>query len=1062
MMKTTYLTILLTFLLGAVWAQQNQVDIVAQVFSLEGNTPLAGAVIKEKEGTKTAISDQNGRFELSGLVPNSVLVVSFIGFETVELTASELQAMEDGILYLQNAITDMDQVTVLSTGYQQIPKERATGSYVSVDKELINRKVSTNLLDRLEDVTPSLIFNRGNRSSNDAISIRGRSTLFAETQPLIVIDNFPYDGPLENINPNDVESITVLRDAASASIWGARSGNGVIVIKTKSGAFNSPMNISLNANINITEKPDLFARPQMAIGDFIAVEQQLFDNGSYNSRINQSARPPLSPGVEAMLAFREGQITEQEKNNFLAAYNTYDSREQLLSHFYRPSQNQQYSLNINGGSAKHRYNISLGTDFNLHEIPGNQDRRFTLNSQNDWKLLKDKLEIGSSVSLVQSSRQIGNTLPDMGPYERLVDESGNPLPVIRDFNTRYVSALPEQGFLDGSFVPLNEIGLISDRGDQLDLRLNTTLAYRITPWIKASLLHQYWNNTGETRLVKPSDSYDVRWLINRFTQFDDAGSPSYPVPLGGTLNQRLTKSTGNYLRGQLTFNPSWNGVHELNGIVGGEMKDVSTLSTGSLFYGYDDDFGLSLPVDYQTRFQINPNSSSTIPRGDSHSGAIDRFISLFANASYSYQKKYIVSASARRDASNLFGVNTNMRAVPLWSAGLGWVLSEENFFQSGFLPYLKLRSTFGYNGNVDRSTSAFTTANYFITASFSQNPGERAAVIQNPPNPDLRWERVKMWNTALDFSLKNDLVDGSIEFYIKDGIDLIGDIPVAPSLGESIFRGNFASTRTKGFDIALNARPLQTVIQWDVNFFISHLKEEVTDYEIQPQVDQMVSGLFTVPVTGNPLFGLYSFPWGGLDPDTGQPRGILDDEPSTDYRGIRRGTSPEDLIFHGSTRPTSFGALRNTLSYKGISLSVNVSYRLGYYFRRNSVDYSALLSGRITHADFNNKWENAGDEVSTSIPGLPADLRVNANRQFIYNNAEVLAERGDHIRLQDIRLAYRLDRGTHPWLPFSNAELYSYVNNLGIIWKKTEHDIDPDFQNIPPSRSIAFGLRVNF
>ena len=1061
MMKKLLLTAVLAIMAGFLTAQDStQVDLSGYIYSAEDRLPLSGAVARENVSGKTAIADADGRIEINSISRDAVLVISFIGFETVELTAASFLLLQDSTLFMENSGLEMEEVTVLSTGFQEIPKERATGSFVSVDRELVNRKVSTNLLDRLEDVTPGLVFNRGPGASTDPISIRGRSTLFAETRPLIIIDNFPYDGPLENINPNDVENITVLRDAASASIWGARSGNGVIVIRTKSGSFNNKLNVSLNASVNILQRPDLFARPRMSIADFVDMEQLLFDNGNYDSRINQSGRPPLTPGVEAMLAHRDGLISRQELDRQLAAYKGYDSRSQLTGYFYRPSVNQQYSLALSGGTELHRYNLALGTDLNRQQLPGNTDSRITLSAQNDWRLFDKRLEIGASLYLVRSVQETGTQLPDMAPYERLIDEGGNHLPVIRDFNTRYVSSLPGLGFLDGTYVPLDETGLVSDRGEQTDIRLNTSLGYRIRPWLSAKVLYQFWNNSREDRLHKRVESYDVRWLINRFTRFDETGAASYPVPLGGTLDQQVSKMQGSYLRGQLNIDRDWGSNHGLHAIAGAEMKDVSTVSTGSLFYGYDDEFGLSLPVDYLTRFAINPVSFSTISSGISHGGTIDRFVSLFANASYSFRERYVLTASARRDASNLFGVNTNMRSVPLWSTGVAWTASEEGFYRSGFIPYLKLRMTFGYNGNVDRTTSSLTTASYYITGSSSMQPGLRAASVQNPPNPDLRWERVKMWNAAVDFGLKNELLDGSVELYIKDGIDLIGDTPVAPSLGKTIFRGNFAATRTKGADLALHSAPFRKAFRWDINLFHSLVREEVTGYKIEPALDQMVSGLFAVPNEGKPLFALYSYQWAGLDPDTGDPLGVLEGEPSRNYLGIRRNSVPADLVYHGSARPTSFGALRNTFTYRGISLSVNISYRLGYYFRRNSVDYTDLLNGRITHRDYEKRWQAPGDETLTSVPSLPDPLRADANRQTVYELSEILVERGDHIRLQDIRLAYSLDRISHPWLPFAGAEVYSYVNNLGILWKKTAHDIDPDFQGIPPAKGFAFGLRI--
>ncbi|MEB2777486.1 SusC/RagA family TonB-linked outer membrane protein [Algoriphagus sp. D3-2-R+10] len=1045
--------------IGGLSARQT-VLLKGKVLSAQDSLPLPGATIKVASSNSVTVADSRGIFQIAQPDPEDVLIISFLGFHTQEIAVRDLSVSDDPLIYLSEEVKGLDEVTVLSTGFQEIPKERATGSFVQVDNALINRKVSTGLLDRLEDVTPSLIFNRGTGSSDDPVSIRGRNTLFAETQPLIIVDNFPYDGPLENINPNDVEGITVLRDAAAASIWGARSGNGVIVIRTKSGSFQTPLQVSFNSNVNFIQRPDLLARPQMTVSEFIGVEEMLFENGNYDSKINQNSRPALSPVVETLLAHREGLISETEKDNALANYASYSGRSSLRDDFYHTALNQQYSLGISGGTKLHRYSGSVGYDSNLPGVPGNWSKRYTLSLQNDWRSKNQRLELGASVYWAQATNETGTEVPSLEPYERLKDETGLPLSVIRDFNSRYVSQLGDMGFLDGTYVPLREIGLSSNRSDQSDARLNVSLSYKLTPWLKATGRYQYWSNVGETRHHRPLQSYYTRWLINRYTQTSPEGTLSYPVPMGGILDQGSSTSQGNYLRGQFNVDHSWNEAHEIHGIAGAELKELQGLSSGTRFYGYDDGFGLSLPVDYLTRYRINPNNSlSTVPNGDDHTGIVDRFVSVFANMSYSYKKRYLLTASMRKDASNLFGVNANQRGVPLWSAGMGWTVSEESFYRSGLIPYLKLRTTFGYNGNVDKSISAFTTAAYYITAANTLNPGERAAQIMNPPNPNLRWERIQLFNAGMDFGLKNNLLDGSLEFYVKNGQDLIGNIPVPPSMGLSQFRGNFASTQTKGLDLELRSSPVMGELRWDINLFHSVVKEKVTGYEITPRADLMVSGLQLVPVKGNPLFSVYSFPWAGLDPDTGDPRGFLDGNPSTDYTAIRAGLTPESVVFHGSARPTSFGSFRNTVSYKGFSLSLNITYRLGYYFRRNTVDYVELANGRITHSDYRFRWQEKGDENTTQVPSMP--MRVNSNRQSMYALSEITVERGDHVRLQDIRIAYRLDKKGTPWLPFRSAEVYSYAGNLGLIWKKTKYEIDPDFQNLPPQRSVALGLRID-
>ncbi|SFT42190.1 TonB-linked outer membrane protein, SusC/RagA family [Algoriphagus locisalis] len=1055
--------IILVFLVGitagGLCARQT-VAFTARILSAQDSLPLPGATVKVASTNEVTISDGEGLVRITQIDPEAMLVVSFLGFRTEEVVVRNLLAVEGPAIYLEEEARGLDEVTVLSTGFQEIPKERATGSFVQVDRELINRKVSTGLLDRLEDVTPSLIFNRGTGSAEDPITIRGRNTLFAETQPLIIVDNFPYDGPIENINPNDVESITVLRDAAAASIWGARSGNGVIVIKTKTGQFNVPMQVSINSNVNIVQKPDLFARQQMDIGELIEVEEMLFLNGNFDPWINLASQAPLSPVIETLLAHREGNISETEKNAALTRFAAYDSRKALMEDFYQNAVNQQYSLGINGGTDRYRYSASVGFDHNSHTLPENWNTRYTVSLQNDWKSADGRLDLGASVYWAHSENETGTELPTMMPYERLRDNDGVPLAIVKDFNTRYVSQLPEMGLLNGTYVPLREIGLSSNLSRQADTRLNFSLGYKITPWLRATARYQYWANSRETRFHQPAESYYSRWLVNRYTQTTPEGELSYPVPIGGILDQYNGSSSGHYLRGQMNIDHTWKADHEVHGIVGAEVKGIAAHSSAARYYGYDDEFALSLPVDYITRYRINPtNGLSTIPNGDDHSGTIDRFVSAFTNMSYSYKKRYIFTASARKDASNLFGVNANQRAVPLWSSGLGWILSQEKFYHSQLLPFLKLRTTVGYNGNVDKSISAFTTASYYITSNNTLNPGERAASIRNPPNPDLRWEKIKIWNLALDFGFKNELLDGSVEFYVKNGQDLIGDILTPPSLGMSQFRGNFASTRTKGLDFELRSSPIRKAIRWDINYFHSLVREEVTEFGVEPRATNMLSGLLVVPVKGNPLFSVYSYPWGGLDPDTGDPRGLLDGEPSTDYSAIRGSLTPENIVFHGSARPTSFGSFRNTVSYKGLSLSFNISYRLGYYFRRNTVDYVDLVNGRMTHSDYHLRWTKPGDENITQVPSMP--LRHNSNRHAIYAQSEIMVERGDHVRLQDFRIAYRMSRKDFHLIPFRSIEIYSYVNNLGILWKKTKQPIDPDFQNIPPARSIAAGLKID-
>src|SRR5690606_26350198 len=214
-----------------------------------------------------------------------------------------------------------------STGYQTLPKERATGSFVQVDNELLNRRVSTNILDRLDGVTSGLVFDR-RAGNNQNINIRGISTIFSDNLPLIVVDNFPYEGALENINPNDIESITVLKDAAAASIWGVRAGNGVIVITTKKGAKGSKRTVSFNANTTVAEKPNLFYEPQMASGSYVEIEEFLFNNGYFDAALRNDFQS-VSPVVEALYLNRQGLLGDAETADRLSGFKQTDVRNDL-------------------------------------------------------------------------------------------------------------------------------------------------------------------------------------------------------------------------------------------------------------------------------------------------------------------------------------------------------------------------------------------------------------------------------------------------------------------------------------------------------------------------------------------------------------------------------------------------------------------------------------------------------------------------------------------------------------------------------------------------------------
>jgi len=1046
-----------------------QYTVRGKVTAKQNGSDLVGVSVKIRAGAIGTSSDEKGEFTLT--VPGNspcVLIVSHVGFLSQEHTVSAGDKEELAVELAEDE-RQLQEVLV-STGYQQIPKERATGSFSTVDNQLLNRRVGTNVIDRIEDVVPGLSFVRGGVGvANNTLSIRGQSTIFANAQPLIIIDNFAYDGDPQAINPNDVESITVLKDAAAASIWGARAGNGVIVITTKKGRFKQARQISFNSNITVGMKPDLFYQPQMSSADYIALERRLFDQGYYKSLETSPSKIGLSPVVELLIARRDGTISAQLAEQQITALTGLDSRDDLSRYFNRNSVNQQYAVSIRGGENSHRYNLSGGFDRNLASTVGNVFQRITLNGSNTYAFFNKKLELTTSLYYTSTrDRQNGSAAPVQYPYQQLAATDAEPLTVTRDLRDGFKTKAESLGLLNWGYRPLEELNIADHVIGSINYRLNTGLNYKLAAGINVQLMYQYAKIITTDRNHQSVESYYARDLINRYTSIDQNGTLIRRIPLGAILDMAQNESSTSNVRAQLNFDKDWKQIHSVTGIAGSELMSAHLTGNSYRLYGYNPEYATSQAVDYLTQYPRynNQETTVTIPNLDGLSDMSDRYVSYYANAAYSYKRRYTVSASTRFDMSNLFGVKTNQKGVPLYSFGASWNLSDEKFYRFESLPYLKLRTTFGFNGNIDKTLSAYTTASYNGQNTLTGLP---YASIVNPPNPQLRWERVRVINIGVDFESKKQTIGGSIEVFFKNGMDLIGTTPFVASSGITRFKGNTANTSGKGLELILNTRPVDRTFKWYSTFLFSYIHDKVTDYNTKftsTTAHLQFSG--NVPTEGKPLYGIYSYRWAGLEPSTGDPLGYLEGEPSSDYTGILNATTLEKLIYHGSARPVIFGAFRNTLSWKQLSLSFNISYRLKYFFRQSSVQYGnnlGLLSG---HGDYANRWKQPGDETSTHIPSEPKMTSV--NRDSFYAYSEVLVERGDHIRLRDFRLALDCNDRLTKKLSVGSIQLFIYANNLGILWKATSSGWDPDYVTalnslaklMPPARTLSVGLTVNF
>jgi TonB-dependent starch-binding outer membrane protein SusC len=1069
--------------------QPVDIDVRGRVTDDNGK-PIENVSVLVKGTPKGTTTNAQGEFTLYGIKDDAILLFSMIDYKALEF---KLEGKNNIEIKMQLDIGDLSVVTV-STGYGVVSKDKDPGAYEVISKEKISRRVSTDILSRLEGLGTGILFDKRDLSPDQArinqnsIVIRGLSTLTRGSAgtntefikaPLIILNSLPYEGDINNINPNDVENITILKDASATAIYGAKGGNGVIVITTRQGKFNQPVKISLNSNLNIIEEPDLFHYRQMSVADYIDVEEFLFSEGFYDAQLRNRRNPAVTPVVEILANERNGLISEEEANGQIDALRAIDTRSDFQKYIYRKGVNQQYFLNLTGGSEKARFAVSGGFDRNILSLVGDQFNRYTLRSYNTFlPVRRVELTIGLGYTLTKDQKNsLGplnsneyNTNPSrhLYPYAKLADANGNALPLAHDWRLGYVDTAGSGNLLDWKFRPLDELRFSNEKLTQQDILVDLGLKYNFTNSLAAEVKYRYEQAGWENKNLQSENTYHTRNLINLFTQLD-GNSITYNLPRGGILDMMNQKLSSHAATALLNYNQSWKNLHNLSFLAGAEIRQKDLSTETHRYYGHTDNLSTAI-VDYVTEFpNYGRRGSSQIPYADDLKKYLDRFVSIYGNASYTFGNRYTISASGRRDASNLFGVNINNKWKPFWSIGGAWIPSAEAFYKVGWLPFLKLSLTYGYQGNVNNSLAPYPVLS--AGPAFVHPANIPFASINNPGNPELTWETLKHTNAALDFRTKNRRIAGRIDLFKKESDNVIYLANVDPTTGVQAVSRNSAGIRNTGVEIMLNAVVADRKFKWISELSFSSVSNKVTSYSLKDsdrEIYNLVlgSGITVSPVLGKPAYSIFSLPFAGLDPNTGDPRGLINKEPTTDYTALfLQSLDTANLVYHGSALPTRIGYFNNTFSFGNISLVASISCRLGYYFRKNTISYYSLYTTGSSHPDFAMRWQNPGDETRTNIPSMIYPLSTNERDDFYAaSSANVL--KGDNIRLDYIRLNYSINKNNWQKLPLQSVQFYVYANNVATIWRANKEGLDPDFNTgnalFPPMRNFAFGLNLEF
>lgn len=1061
--KTTIaIVLLLSVMMGY---GQDAAVLRGMVRDLDGN--IIWASIRHSGGmTKT----YDGGFEVKlSKIPDTVRFTA-VGFETIT------RVIRESGLYLDLRMTPSNQQideVLVQTGYQTLKPNEINGSVVVLSAEQLNSRAGTNILDRIVGHSTGVLQAIGKQESNTGITIRGLGTINGPVDPLIVLDGFIYEGDIENINPADVENVTILKDAAAASIWGARAGNGVIVITTKKGQFDQPLQVNMQARGLFYGEPQIFPEGNIGAQEYIDLERMLFDNGYFDTRIRNTPWASLTPAIEIFLAQREGRIDDTEAERKLAVLASYDAKESILKEFYTRPVTQQYSMSAQGGGTRNTYVLSAAYD-RIRQDNYSQNNKINARLSNRFRLTNKFMLTTEAYfthnQFIRGRPPYSNIVSSGGRYAdymALRDADGTPIAFDGHYRKAYTDTLAGGMLLDWAMYPATNHEHLHFEQNIQELYANVLLNYQLFDFLDLSASYQHQSQRQDQDDIQGAESYEARHMINNYSTVDPHSGLVVRdvVPLGGIHQSSYTSINSHTFRGQANLHKLF-GPHSINAIVGAEAREAETNATRyQARYGYNEDPLLYTVIDVLTRYpQIVQGNLARIGASASLTKTNYRFVSLYGNASYSYLGRYTLSGSMRRDGSNIFGAATNDKWKPLWSAGLGWRLSDEFFYDWSAFPVIRLTATYGYSGNVDMSRTALPR----VSTHIDSETRFRYARVQEINNPSLRWEQLSQINVRMDASTQSDRIRLSLGYFRKIGTDLYGPEPfdyTAWGRRAELVR-NVANMRGEGIEFEIHSHNLHlNNLQWTTDFYFNWNESIVTKYHPSntnaPLSNIGLSGTSITPVEGFPLYVIAAPRWGGLNSE-GEPQGYLNGELSTDYSAIalEARTHGSNIEYLGSASPLYFGSLVNNLIWRNWQVGFNISYRLGYFSRKTTVVHSALISNGSVHADYLKRWQKPGDELITDVPAFV--YPANSQRDLFLNTSSAQAIAADNIRLDYVNIRYKVN--TTQWKrPFRNLEIQGGIQNVGILWRKNHLGLDPDYPHrVPPYRMVNLGLTSTF
>lgn len=1089
-------------------ANSNQSFVITGVVKdSKTKAPIAGASITiEKMGSIYSVSSDNkGNFSLnvksSGLYD---LTFSYVGYlrikQQVQVNPGSPAKIE---VFMNEMAIAFEDVVV--TGYQTISKREQTAAITSLKMEDIMLPGVSTIDQMLEGRVPELMImnNSGEVGSTARLRVRGTSTILGNREPLWVLDGWPMTDPVNvspeelnnpdyiniignaiaGINPQDIERIDVLKDAAATALYGTRAANGVIVVTTKKGTVGKTR-VSYNHSSKITRRPRYTDR---AIN--LMNSQERVEFGRNLTNLHYKFPQNMAPvGYEG--AINKYYTGELDYNSFLTEVRNYETvNTDWFDILTKDAYSSFHTVDVSGGTKEVRYYGSLGYDKDNGVIKKSYSDRYSMRMNFDGNITS---KLRMNLRLNGNVQKRYNHMRDINPIDYAYNTT-RALPAYQEDGSYYYYSLsptsisrPHDRF---NYNILNELDNSNDIYNGSGVNANLDLKYTFSPQFDLSIGSTYSRSSTTQELWWGEKSNYIAGLRNSEygTQPPKGELGMSSLPYGGTIRNTQTVGDNFGLRIQSDYRKSFGNEekHLITSSAGFEILSNSNRSYSDEARGFIKERGNQFVSDIANLDEY-PLYKEWLNQNHRSIGAgLSNVVSGYLTASYSYSNYFTLSLNGRTDYSNNFGSRSNEKFLPVWAASGMWNPKFTFFEDVDFISDLRIRSSFGKQGNMLPDQGPNLIMKLGVLDPFYN---ENISTVHRFPNPNLRWEQTSSFNASVDVSFLRNRLNMSGTFYNKQTKDAFTSVKVSSVNGILDYVMNNGGLHNYGYSVTLGVKPIATDnFTWNFFTMYSANKNKVQVGSLESfEYGNYLTG--TALVDGESISTLYSYQFLGLDPTNGLP--IFDD--LEDQKHLLEGKSLEEtvkmtMVNSGVREPRFNGSFSNNVSYKSFSLSMNMTYSLGSKVRLFPM-YAPVAGGIKAETnirkEFVDRWQTPGDETQTNIPAIisPSNslftqysnhYSTTRNSKIptfassiwdMYDNSIQRVVSGNFLKMTSLSMRYTLKPAQLKRTPFSAAAVSVNTQNLFTIGAKELRGQDPSqagFANASLSIRPAYTLQFN-